>query len=509
MSKSRMTFRFEPVRRASGGTGGVPVREAAAPAEEHRSEPIRSGEVRGEPAGDERDIRAGNVIPLKHYEFEAASAPDPSYPYDYGAWSDTAAAEADELERLIRSSSSESQAARSSLPRQGGKAERAPVAPRFDPLALRPGALDQSRAKGGKERMRSGAHPKADGFESDAFDGYESADESESFGESGYWPTAEADRDEGPRTTRRARAIPVRASGSDGPAWWKVGGAVVGAVATGILFGTFLLNFFAGDSGTGDAGVESAGGQPPIVQSGGLATGGESSAAATPPAPEGAADAGAETPPAFASVDLPERRMWLLQNGKFETLDAARTLVDSMRGKGLAATIEQGDGFYVYAGVTSSRDAALRAGVKLQAAGVEVYVKPYELPPVQQVRWADGSADALSGYIGKGGGLVRMIGDLTLVHLEGAEAVAMEAATLEKVRAEHLALQEFQPSALAGLPADARPILERMDGAARDAVMALGEYGAHPDHAYLWTAQSALMDYVIAEKQLLTTIATQ
>ena len=48
-----------------------------------------------------------------------------------------------------------------------------------------------------------------------------------------------------------------------------------------------------------------------------------------------------------------------------------------------------------------------------------------------------------------------------------------------------------------------------MDIAARNAMTAFEEYGAHPDHAYLWSAQSALMEYLIAEKHLLETVAVR
>ncbi|HZG77037.1 MAG TPA: SPOR domain-containing protein, partial [Paenibacillus sp.] len=321
-------------------------------------------------------------------------------------------------------------------------------------------------------------------------------DEDDVDAEAGYWAGVESPS-RGSRASRRRS--------QDGPAWWKVAASVVGAIATGVLFGSFVLNFFVGDPPQGAA-------VPGATEPSATAGAGEEAPAgadgiAAPPAAVGGE--GGEAEMATAAVELPERRMFLLQNGKFETLDAARALADDMKSKGLAATIEEGDGFYVYAGVSSDRDAALRTGVKLQAKGVEVYVKPYELPKVAQVRWADGSAEALGGYVVAGSELVRRIGDLTMVHLEGDSPVAPEAATLEKLKAEHLALSKLSSAATAGLPADAQPMLGRMDDAVLAAIVAVEEYGAHPDHAYLWSAQSALMDYVIAEKQLLMAIATE
>ncbi|WP_309120364.1 SPOR domain-containing protein [Paenibacillus sp.] len=491
MSKARMTFRFENTRRAAAGQAGE------APIDRHRELVASETNVAEEPEKDAENGTAreakeppSNVIPLRHYEFQVSDEPvvleerpkpsstpparriDAEYPYDYGAWNDTSSAEADELERLIRETDAYEPEPASERPR-GRSGERGRAAPpRYSP----------EEARRLYERLSRDEEEEVDG-------------------EAGYWPGVS----EPP--PRAARASAARRRPQDGPAWWKVAASVVGAIATGVLFGSFVLNFFVGDPpssalpGVGESGAAQEEGADAPAD--GDPTGGTGGSEAPT-----AGDAGAVAEMATADVQLPERRMFLLQNGKFETLEAARTLAADMKSKGLAATIEEGDGFFVYAGVSSNRDSALRAGVKLQAQGVEVYVKPYELPKVAQVRWADGSAEALGDYVTKGSDMVRIIGDLTMVHLEGDEPVAPEKATLEKLQTEHLALSKLSPAASAGLPADAQPMLKRMDDAVRNAIVAVEEYAAHPDHAYLWSAQSALMDYVIAEKQLLMTIAT-
>jgi len=485
MSKARITYRFEHAGPKKDG-------RAAEPGAADRGAPSRKA--------DERS--ASNVIPLKHIEFPVSDEPvvveqmprepakpvpfrrlEADYPYDYGAWRDPADAEADELERIIRETPPYDESLDADV-RRGGK--RDPERPR------RRAASPSDDARGAFGAAEPIGLP----------------DRSED-PESGYWPTA--DEFVGTRRSAASRRTPP-----EGPAWWKVAGAVVGAVATGVLFGTVMLNLFAGDGTSqppaasigapleGDAGTVD--GQAPASGAVGEAAG----AGATDASGDGAAVADGATAAATAAIDLPERRMFLLQNGMFESIESARALADEMKSKGLAATIEEGEKFYVYAGVTSDRDAALRAGVKLQDAGVEVYVKAYDLPQVRQIAWASAdpaSAQALADYVAKGSELVRMIGDLTLVHMEDDTAVAPDAATLETLKGEHFALTKLSPDASSGLTAEAQPMLKRMDEAARNAVVAIEEYGAHPDHAYLWSAQSALMDYLIAEKQLLTTIA--
>lgn len=307
--------------------------------------------------------------------------------------------------------------------------------------------------------------------------------------ESGYAPP--------PQTERTAIRGTHREKRDDaGPSWWKVVLSVVGAVATGLLFGTMILYMFDGDKTSGPADASMAQGTADPTETG-----------AAKPGTDAAVE---EAESAVSSVDLPERRMYLLQNGVFETLEGARTLANEMTSKGMAATIEEGERFYVYSGVTSDRDAALRTALKLQAAGIDVYVKPFDIPSVRSVLWSpDQPAEPLGRYIEVGSGLIRMIGDVTLVHLEDNGTVAVEASTLEALTGEHFRMSEASAAAEQGLPATALPMLARMDDAARNALLAIEAYGAHPDPAYLWSAQSALMDYVIAEKQLLTTIAMQ
>ncbi|MCI3923612.1 SPOR domain-containing protein [Paenibacillus sp. TRM 82003] len=540
MSKARITYRFEHNKRVAGGERiEVEPREQGTPLVDEMdiaagSAGSEAGAMDGskpkpkpwprpkeasayaEPssklAGDgKEDTRpGGNVVPLRHFEFEVSEAPvvieekaskeppkagegakpvsgstgsgtlgrsDADYPYDFGAWKDSASSEADELERIIRDS--------------GAYREE-------DEHAAREAERGMRRGKG-ERRAERAYHPAIERPRRERHPFDEPTDRDE---ETGYW--AGAREEEMPLRTGSRRNGP-----QDGPALWKVAASVLGAIATGVLFGTFVLNLFTGEEAPNDIGKLLQANQPGSTAEGSLSA----PAGAVVADPQSTLDPTAEVASALttAAIDLPERRMFLLQNGMFESLESARALAEEMKSKGLAATIEEGEKFFVYAGVTSDRDSALRAGLKLQAADVEVYVKPYELPSVQQVFWSggQGEAEALGDYLATGSSLVQMIGDLTLVHLDGDEAVAPEGATIAKLKAEHLALTELSAKASVGLSAESQPMLGRMDDAALGAIVAIEEYAAHPSHAYLWTAQSSLMDYIIAEKRLLTSIATR
>ncbi|WP_274362614.1 SPOR domain-containing protein [Paenibacillus thermotolerans] len=478
MSKARITYRFESARRAAG--------QAAenGPAELKVQRTIQSNADHA-PAAEEKQAR-GNVIPLRHDEFRLTDdtivlereLPEPlrgpkdtrtaerlrdeqpeedrpprvsdpsalqSYPYDYGAWSGTTAEEIDRLEQIIRSTDE---------------------APR--------------RRTPERDAVRNDREPLPE--------------EDDDFGETGYWR---------PRSERTYAGASEPARHSGGGSWWKMGASIVGAIATGVLFGSFVLSMFTGDPGE-NAVIDSIQGEQSVPQ-------GSDPAQQLPEAANGAEPAAAESAADYAAISIPSKDLYLLQNGKFSTLENARTLAEQLKGKGLAATIEEnGSFFWVYAGVTSDRDAALRISRQLQKDDVEVYINKYTLPAVKQIRWAgDAEAAALASYLDQGSKMVQMIGDLTLVHLDGGEATAPVPSTMDKLSAEHRALTKSSAEAAAGLPADAQPMIKRMDTAVTTAVTAVREYAANPDPAYLWSAQSAVMDYVIAEKQLLTSIAVE
>jgi len=444
MSKARITYRFEHPRRVNGQAAAVPADRVNMEEENQRT----SADIREHvefPVADEPIVLEEKppALPARIPTRRVSG----DYPYDYGAWYDPADSETEELERMIRSTGT------------------------FDPIS---------------EKKR----PALQGSEDTWIPKDREA-------ETGYWRYAEEElRADAPLIRRRPP--------QEGPAWWKVAGSVVGAIATGLLFGTFLLNLFT-SSAPGEAPPQTADG--PLITA--PAASGEEVLTAPGTQEGSAAQGGAAGEAAVSSLDLPERRVWLLQNGVFDTLAGARTLADDMKSKGFAGTIEEGEDFYVYAGVTTDRDQALRTGLTLQSSGIEVYVKPYDLPEVSEVRLAPDTAAALGEYIAKGGSLVQMIGDLTLIHLDGDDAVAPEKSTIEKLKSEHFALTEKSTQTSAGLSSGAQPVLKRMDDAIRNAVMAMEEYAAHPDHTYLWSAQGALIDYLIAEKRLLTEIAVK
>jgi stage II sporulation protein B len=268
--------------------------------------------------------------------------------------------------------------------------------------------------------------------------------------------------------------------------WWKSIISIVAAIATGILFGTVALSLLA---------------QPTIN---------------SPRPNQIEENLNVELQPAVlnevaeTSIQLTERRLFLLQNGVFETLEAATTFAAALKNKGLAATIDKGERFIVYTGMTSNREAALRVGRRLQQNQVEIYIKPYSLPIIEQVPWMNAEAEAtFINYVSEGSNLIQKIGDLTLVHLDGDEPIALEPSTLPALKDSHMAYTEWATVAEASVTSEARTPIQQMNIALRTAIDAIEEYDANPDVAFLWSAQSALMEYVFANQRLYAIIGAQ
>jgi stage II sporulation protein B len=267
--------------------------------------------------------------------------------------------------------------------------------------------------------------------------------------------------------------------------WWKSILSIAAAIATGILFGTIALSLLAkpATNSAQPQQIEERSNMPqPVVSNEAVET----------------------------SLKLTERNMFLLQNGVFETLEAATSLASDLKSKGLAATIDKGERFVVYAGITSNREAALRVGSRLQLKQVEVYIKPYPLPIIEQIPWMNAETETtIINYLREGSDLIQKIGDLTLVHLDGDEPLALEPSTLTSLQTSHIAYTDWAIVVEASVPTDAQEPIQQMNNAMRTAVDAIEEYDENPDQAFLWSAQSALMDYVFANQRLYAIIAAQ
>jgi stage II sporulation protein B len=413
------------------------------------------------------------------------------YTTDFGTWNSPFDAETERLERLIRGTETGGRAP------AGGSQRRedwpGPDAGQPDE-ALRgtEGALRSAEETGGNPDPHSpGYRPEYGGAE----------DRGGRQGSEDRPVRQEFPRFEGPfvvderLTTRMLR--PSR------PPWFKIAAAVAGAVATGVCFGFFVLTMFADQPGT-----QNAASPPP-------------SAATVQKPPENAAktpvgEAAAQTPEATAAaqpatgtvtLNVPAQSFSILQAGVFSTQQGADALQSELAKKGLAAATMPGDKFTVYAGVALSRGDALALSTRLQQGNVEVYIKDFTLPAAAQVKWNGSKTEALSNYLTQGTALFKQMNQVTVRHLGEAQPGALADAELAAIASAHQTWTGLAPSVQEGAPDDARAALADMGKAMNTALESLGKYKKNTSAAYLWQTQSSLMQYLTAEKQLLSVIA--
>jgi stage II sporulation protein B len=265
-------------------------------------------------------------------------------------------------------------------------------------------------------------------------------------------------------------------------------------VLTGVCFGFFALNLF-----TGNSGIDKAIPLPP-----------QSTAAQTKAAaPDGVIPLPKIQAPAAlpASVDLPAVTYSFLQNGVFSTEKSAALAESELRKKGLAAASEAGDKYTVYVGVTANRDDALALSHKLQAQQVDVYIKNVAMPAIKQVSWNGGSkADGLGALLAQGRQLIDKLDRQTVGHLNESRLTAPSAQDVQTLKADHQAWTGLFSGVAAGAPDTAKSTLQSMSNAMNTAVISLDEYQKNPSSAYLWQAQTSILQYILAEKSLLSAI---
>ncbi|UQZ86744.1 Sporulation related domain protein [Paenibacillus konkukensis] len=279
--------------------------------------------------------------------------------------------------------------------------------------------------------------------------------------------------------------------------WLKVATSVAGAIVTGIAFGFFVLSMFSGDSPE-KAAKDALSGQPAAVNQAG---GGVKQDAAGAAVPASAA--------AGAAVTIPAKTYSFLQSGVFSTPQSADAAQADLKKQGFVAVRDSGDKYPVYVGISMTRDEALGLAQKFKQKNIDVIVKNVDLPAVSKAKWSGKTADALPSFINQGDSLLQTIAPLTVAHLSEAKPTPADAAAVQSVKTAHQAWIGLNAQVNEGLADDAKAIVQRMNTAMQTAVVSVDEYRKNPAAAYMWQAQTALMQYVVAEKELRAAVAVQ
>jgi len=445
MNKARITYRFDE-------TGRETVRKEPTPVIPLMSDEFSVMEddrpTRAEQPAEHSAPRGGEAERPRRETIEVN--PLPSFTADYGDWNSPFEAETARIERLIRESSQHRD-----RPPDNKPAERRPAREQ-DPIEP------------------SDRH--------DAETGYDVPELVESDrGPSGpvYVP--------GGRYERHNRTP-----------WLRIITSVAGAVATGVLIGFFVLSMFNGDSG----------------EPGSVATNGRSGANVTgQTAADGGAKDGNAAPAATnvsVAVNIPEQTFTLLQNGVFSSKEGAEAAAAELKKKGLAAYVQEGDKFYVYAGLAPSRDDALALSGKLKegqdGAETEMYLKSMTFPATAKIAWSGDQPEQAAAFFEQSGKLVQTIAGFAAARLKEQTPAAMDDATWRAIHTAHQAWSGASAPFGAGLAQEQKAKLQTMETAMNTAVASMDEYKKNASPAFLWQAQTSLMQYLFAENELLAAI---
>ncbi|ULL17860.1 hypothetical protein DVH26_27415 [Paenibacillus sp. H1-7] len=288
--------------------------------------------------------------------------------------------------------------------------------------------------------------------------------------------------------------------------WIKIATSVAGAIVTGIAFGFFVLSMFSSDST--DKGSN-------VVPPGQNSTAGTAQTQGAVSGQQGA-NAGVAAPvtaqsgtAAASAVNIPAKTYSFLQGGVFSTVQSADAAIADLKKKGFTGVRDSTDKFPVYVGMTMTRDEALGLTEKFKQSNVEVLVKNVELPAVTKMKWNGKASDALPNYIVQGDKLLQSMTPLTVQQLSVSKPAALDAAALQSVKTAHQTWTGLSSAASEGLAEDAKAAIQKMNQAMNTAVVSLDEFKKNAAPSLMWQAQSSLMQYVVAEKELRKAISVQ
>ncbi|MFH5182223.1 SPOR domain-containing protein [Paenibacillus sp. TAB 01] len=502
MNKAKMTFRFDH--------GPQKTQQRQRSAERTGKEqqpniiPLHSEEYRvldEQPAREQGWLVSENGASVPPASQRGASAPPlidgqmlNQYTTDFGGWQSSFDMETQRVEKLIRDSGGATVTREPSVSNEPGYRRRGgEPSPSYEPGYRHGGELPVSNDP---EYRQVEPSP---GYEPGYRNGGPAENhEREPVHEDYAHPPVEPLRDHRWYVPEETAYITKR----PGSSWFKIITSVAGAVITGVAFGFFVLSMFSGESKDAQS---TAGANVPPGQTAAVPASASSSTAGT----NGTSAAGAAANTATAAVSLPAKTYSFLQSGVFSTAQSASTAQAELKTKGYGAVSEAGDKYTVYVGMSMSRDEALGLAQQFQQKKIDVMVKNVELPALSQMKWSGKTTDAFVSYINQGDKLLGLIAPLTATHLSETKPSPVADAALQSIKTAHQAWTGMANAASEGLSEEGKAAVQKMNSALNTAVVSLDEYKKNPSASFMWQTQTAMMQYIVSQKELRNLVAAQ
>lgn len=279
---------------------------------------------------------------------------------------------------------------------------------------------------------------------------------------------------------------------SVGPSWFKVFASVAGAIATGALFGYMALSLFAGE-GAPPAGTTELPADAKIEDGMAVPQPTDGTIGSPPPVDKST----------LTDALVPGGTYYMLQYGVFSNEEGMTAALDELRQKGLAAASSTGDGYRVFAGMGMNRNSAVMLSEQL--GNSEVYLKEISVPEVSRLPFV-GDARQAEQFFEQTGDLIRLFNELTLTQLSQKTPERLQERDVQVWRAAHQQWTATAAATAGAWDASAKGSAESLVTRLQTAAVSLEEYDKNPSRAHLWTAQSALMEAVIIQKDWLAQI---
>ncbi|WP_168123764.1 hypothetical protein [Paenibacillus sp. HB172176] len=303
--------------------------------------------------------------------------------------------------------------------------------------------------------------------------------------------------------------------GRKGPSWMQVFFSVAGALATGALFGYFILTLFTGASlwpmnpSNGSADPSNAD-VADAVDSG---KGDSKPASATDENNDGAAaidDAGGQTAVQVSgtvSLEAESYPYFMLQYGVFSNAEGRDLALQQLSAKGLpGAAYQTGKDYRVYAGITGDESKTAVLGSRMP--GLEVYKKKIVVSTPDEFPY-NGAVSDVSGFIAGTNQLIGSWVSLITAQLEltpftpiGESATEAWQKSFETWKADFSEIK----SGMSDKSGDTA--LTRLGSAMNGAAAAMVEYNKKASGSELWSAQTSIMNAVLIQKEWFESMST-
>lgn len=274
------------------------------------------------------------------------------------------------------------------------------------------------------------------------------------------------------------------------PSRWKLVGSISAAVVTGTLFGFVVLSMFNKDISIPIPGISS-------IKSGSSVS--PSSVSVLGQADDPNTQKG--NIPTVKAV-LPEQAYYFLQYGVFSTSQGVKQAQEELQQSGVAAARDTLDNKRVYAGVSPEREQAKLLSSQLKSSGVNLIVHEILYPAEAQIEYS-GDIGVLDQYLEESADLVKLLSVTSASLLETKDTQKQSQAEVANLKEKHREWTENASAVKGGLQSDRKKTADAMEKAMNTAVEALGQYNLNGSKTHLWEVQTAMMEYILLQKELL------